>query len=68
MQVELNKRTHIINQSLLLEIEQDDKYVVIKLSNSDKEYKIVLSDSNSKLSENQKTSSSEIVNKFYSEI
>ena len=40
----------------------------MKLSNSNKEYKIVLFNSDSELSKNQKTSLSVIVNKFYSEI
>ena len=53
---------------LLSKVEQDDKYIVIKLSNNDKEYKIVLFSSNDKLLKNQKISSSVIINKFYSEI
>ena len=53
---------------MLLKIEQDNKYVVIKLLNSNEEYEIVLSDSNSKLLKNEKISLSEIVNKFYLEI
>ena len=50
------------------EVKQDNKYVIMKSLNSDKEYKIVLFSSDSKLLENQKTSLSAIINKFYSEI
>ena len=53
---------------LLSEVEQNDMYVIIKSSNSDKEYKMILFNSNDKLSENQKMSSLATVNKFYSEI
>ena len=62
------KEAYTVNQSLLSEVEQDDKYIIIKLSNSDKEYKIISFSSNSELLENQKTSLSVTVNKFYSEI
>ena len=47
---------------------QDDEYIVIKLLNSDEEYEIVLFNSDNELLENQKTSSSETVSKFYLKI
>ena len=50
------------------EVEQDNEYIVMKLSNSDEEDEMILFSSDNKLSENQKTSSSVTVNKFYSEI
>ena len=53
---------------LLFKVEQDNEYIIIKSSNSDKEYKMILFSNDDKLSENQKTSLSAIVNKFYSEI
>ena len=43
---------YIVDWLLLSEVEQDNKYVVIELSNSDKEYKIILFSSNKDLSEN----------------
>ena len=49
-------------------MKQDDKYIVIKSSNSNKEYKIVLFSSDNRLSEYQKISLLVIINKFYSEI
>ena len=49
-------------------MKQDNKYIVIKSSNSDKEYEIVLFNSNSRLSENQKINLLITVNKFYLEI
>ena len=49
-------------------VEQDNEYIVIESLNSDEEYKMISFSSNDKLSENQKTSLSVIVNKFYSEI
>ena len=53
---------------LLSEVEQDDVYEVIRSSNSDEEYEMISFNINDELSENQKTSSSVTVNKFYSEI
>ena len=50
------------------EVEQDDKYKVMKSSNSDEEYKMILFSVNDELSENQKTSSSATINEFYSKI
>ena len=58
----------MISQSLLSEVEQDNEYKVIKSLNSNKEYEIISFSVNNKLSENQKTSSSATINKFYSEI
>ena len=58
----------MIDWLLLSEVEQDDEYIVIKLSNSNKKYKMISFYSNSELSENQKTSLLVIVNKFYSKI
>ena len=58
----------MISQSLSSEVEQDNEYIIIKLLNSDEEYKKILFSSDDKLSENQKTSSSAIVNKLYSKI
>ena len=58
----------MISQLLSSEVEQDDKYKVIKLSNSDEEYEMISFSMNDELSKNQKTSSSAIINKFYSEI
>ena len=51
-----------------MKLRQDDKYIVIRLSNSDEEYKIVLFNSNDRLSENQKINLLATVNKFYLEI
>ena len=42
--------------------------MIIKSLNSKEEYKVISFSSDDELSENQKTSSSAIVNKFYSEI
>ena len=53
---------------LSLKVEQDNKYEVIESSNSDEEYKIISSNINDELSENQKTSLLVTINKFYSEI
>ena len=49
---------------LLLKVEQDNKYIIIKSSNSDEEYKMILFSSDDELSENQKMSLSVTVNKF----
>ena len=59
---------HIVDQSLSSEVEQNDEYIVMKSLNSDKEYEVISSNINNELSENQKTSSSAIVNEFYSKI
>ena len=59
---------HIVSQSLLLKVEQDDEYIVIKLLNSNEEYKMISFSSNNDLLKNQKTSSSAIINKFYLKI
>ena len=61
------KETYTVSQSLSSEVEQDNKYIVLKLLNSDKEYEMI-SFSNDKLSENKKTSLSVTVNKFYLKI
>ena len=53
---------------LLSEVEQDDEYIVIKSSNSDEEYEMILFSSNDDLAENQKMSSSVTINKFYLKI
>ena len=58
----------MISQSLLSEIEQNKKYKVMKSSNSNEEYEMISSSMNDELSEDQKTSSSVTINKFYSEI
>ena len=58
----------MIDWLLSSEVEQDDEYKVIKSSNSNKEYEMISFSRDDELSENQKTSSSVIINKFYSEI
>ena len=63
-----SKRAHTVNWLLSSEVEQDNKYVIMKSSNSEEEYKMISFSSDDELSENQKTSSSVTVNKFYSEI
>ena len=68
LQVESNKEVYTVSQLLSSKVEQDDKYIVIKSSNSNKEYEMISFNNNDKLLKNQKTSSSVIVNKFYSEI
>ena len=68
LQVKLSEEAYIISWLLLSEVEQDNEYKVMKLSNSDEEYKIILFSINDELSKNQKTSSSATTNKFYSEI
>ena len=50
------------------EVEQDDEYKVMKSLNSDEEYKMILFSVNNELSEDQKTSSSVTINKFYLKI
>ena len=68
LQVEFKKEAYTISWLLSSEVEQDDEYKVVKLSNSDKEYEMISFNMNDKLSENQKTSSSVTINEFYSEI
>ena len=68
LQVESEEKAYIVSQSLSLKVGQDNEYIVMKLSNSNEEYEMVSSSSDDKLLKNQKTSSSETVNKFYSEI
>ena len=68
LQVKSKKEVYIVNQSLSLEVEQDDKYIIMKLSNSNKEYEMILFSSDDELSEDQKISSSVTVNKFYLKI
>ena len=68
LQVELKKEAYTIDQLLSLKVEQDDEYKVIKSSNSNEEYKIISFSINDELSENQKTSSSVTINKFYLKI
>ena len=58
----------MIDWLLLSEVKQDDEYKVMKSSNSDEEYEVISFSVNDELSENQKTSSSATINKFYSEI
>ena len=68
LQVESEKEAYMIEQSLSSKVRQDDKYIVMKLSNSNEKYEMISSSMNNKLFKNQKTSSSAIVNKFYSKI
>ena len=68
LQVKSEKEAYTVNQSLLSEVEQDDEHIIMKSSNSNKEYEMILFSNNDKLSENQKTSSLVTENKFYSEI
>ena len=66
--VEPDEEMYTVSWLLSLKVKQDDKYVVIKSSNSDKEYKMISFSSNNNLSENQRMSLSVTVNKFYSKI
>ena len=66
--VKSKKEAYMIDQSLSSEVEQDDEYKVMKSLNSNEEYEMISFSINDKLSENQKTSSSATINKFYSEI
>ena len=68
LQVEFSEEMYTVSQSLSSEVEQDDKYIVIKSSNSNEEYEMILFSSNDDLLENQKISSLVTVNKFYSKI
>ena len=58
----------MISQLLSSEVEQDNEYIVMKLSNSNEEYEMISFSSNDDLSENQKMSSPVTVNKFYLKI
>ena len=58
----------MIDWLLLSEVKQDDEYKVMKSSNSDEEYEVISFSVNDELSENQKTSSSVTINKFYLKI
>ena len=62
------KEVYTVDWLLLLEVEQDDKYIIIKLLNSDKEYEMISFSNDDKLSKNQKMSLSVIVYKFYLKI
>ena len=66
--VESKKGAYIISWLLLSEVEQDDEYKVMKSLNSNEEYEVISSSINSELSENQKTSLSVTINKFYLKI
>ena len=46
------KEAYTVSQSLSSEVEQDDKYVIIKLLNSDKEYEMISFSSDDKLFKN----------------
>ena len=63
-----SKEAHTVDQLLSSEVEQDDEYVIMKLFNSEEEYKMISFSSDDELSENQKMSSLVTTNKFYSEI
>ena len=62
------EEAYTVSQSLSSKVEQDDEYIIMKLSNSDKEYEMISFSSDDELSENQKMSSSVTINKFYSKI
>ena len=68
LQVESKKGTYTVSQSLSSKVKQDDEYKVMKSSNSDEEYEVISFSVNDELSENQKTSSSVIINEFYFKI
>ena len=59
---------YTVNWLLSLKVEQDDEYIIIKSLNSNEEYEIISFSNNDNLSENQKTSLSVTVNKFYLKI
>ena len=42
LQVESSEEVYMISQLLLSEVEQDNEYIVMKSSNSNKEYKMIL--------------------------
>ena len=52
LQVKFKKEVYTVSQSLLSEVEQDDEYIIIKLSNSNKEYEVISFSSDSELSKN----------------
>ena len=66
--VKSSKEMHTVSQSLLSEVRQNDEYIVMKSLNSDEEYEMISFSIDDELSENQKTSSSATVNKFYLKI
>ena len=68
LQVKSSKRAHTVDWLLSLKVEQDDEYMIMKLSNSKEEYEVISFSSDDELLKNQKTSLSVIVNKFYSKI
>ena len=68
LQVESKKEAYTVSQSLSSEVEQDDKYVIMKSSNSDEEYEVISFSVNDELLKNQKTSSPVTINKFYLKI
>ena len=68
LQVKLREEMYTVSWLLSSEVEQDDKYVVMKSSNSDEKYEMILFSSDDELSEKQKMSSLATVNEFYSEI
>ena len=43
------KEVYTVSQLLSSEVEQDNKYIIIKLLNSDKEYEMILFSSDDKL-------------------
>ena len=46
------KKAYTVSWSLSSEVEQDDEYIIIKLSNSDKEYEMILFSNDDELFEN----------------
>ena len=50
--MKLKKEVYTVSQSLSSKVEQDNKYMIIRLSNSDKECEMILFSSDDKLSEN----------------
>ena len=68
LQVKSSKEAYTVSQSLSSEVEQNDEYVIMKSSNSEKEYEVISFSSDDKLLKNQKTSLSATANKFYSKI
>ena len=68
LQVELSRETYTVSQSLSPEVEQNDKYVVMKSLNSKEEYEVISFSSDDELLKDQKTSSSATASKFYLKI
>ena len=68
LQVKSKKEVYTVSQSQSSEVEQDNEYIIMKLLNNNKEYEIILFNSDDELFKNQKISSLVTVNKFYSEI